>query len=128
MTDYTKLTKQELIQMLEQADINIIEELRLELADVKRTNEELRNAEFTRNEEKNKLIAQITTLGNQVADEKQKVGFLEMKLNELANVFEAYANSFKDQVSLIGVLHRNAKSIEELLDSKIEKYNGGNDK
>lgn len=123
--DYTKLTKQDLIKLLEDSDVEVVESLKAKIKDLERTNEELRNMEYTRIKEKEIIGGKLAKAEEEQVENKGKIKFLEHKLNELAQLFETYVVSYKDQVSLIGVLHRNAKSIEELLDSKIESFNGG---
>lgn len=128
MTDYTKLTKSELIKLIEESSADVVQSLRDQNLDLQRTNEELRNAEFSRKNTEDNHHAVLNKVSEELRNEKEKVKFMEGKFDELAALFEELGNSFKDQISLLGVLHRNAKTVEQLFDMKLEKYNnpGGN--
>jgi hypothetical protein len=53
---------------------------------------------------------------------------LKAYVNKLAGLFEEYVGSYKDQVSMLGVLLKNTQTVEKYLQGKIEEFNQGDNK
>lgn len=154
--DFIKMTKAELITELSEAikklddyevSIKHTEEATLtinnQLNAAIKLRDEAVNQEFNLRKEKEKIEKEFYDLQTkfiqlEVADKDQlkkledtynsKIKLLEGKLNSLAELFEEYIKSYKDQISIIDLFTRNIKSIDALLDKKITDYNGGSEK
>lgn len=128
--DYTKLTKQELIETIEtmEKDISKLkpenESLHLsnvslehQVNDSKTRVDQLRNESF----EKQRKIAELEqNLNSKI----ENIKFLENQLNGLTDLFNEIYVGLKDQNALLGVYNRNINNFQERIDAKISKFNG----
>jgi predicted nuclease with TOPRIM domain len=132
--DYSKLTKQELLEKLEVLQCEDCGDLKLNLKDaeykikdLEKSNEEIRKNEYEFRAEASRTIQtnneQIGVLSTENTELKSQLKFMEDKFKELAALFEEYVKAFKDQNALLGVFNRNTQYIEQHLDAKIKKFN-----
>lgn len=132
--DYSKLTKQELLEKLEGLQCEDCGDLKLQLKDAKykikdleASNAEIRKNEYDFRSESSQTIETqketIKTIGAEKSELKLQLTFMEDKFKELAEIFEEYVKAFKGQNVLLGAFNRNTQYIEEYLDLKIKKFN-----
>lgn len=132
--DYSKLTKQELLDKLEGFQCEDCGDLKLELKDAKyrikdleASTSEIRKNEYDFRAEASQTIEThketIKTIGAEKAELKLQLKFMEDKFKELAEFFEEYVGAFKDQTALLGAFNRNMNYVQEHLDLKIKKFN-----
>jgi predicted nuclease with TOPRIM domain len=132
--DYSKLTKQELLEQLEAMQCEDCGDIKLKLKDaeykikdLEKSNAEIRKNEYEFRAEASQTIeaqkGTIKTLTTENNDLKLQLNFMEDKFKELAALFEEYVKAFKDQNALLGVFNRNTQYIEQHLDAKIKKFN-----
>lgn len=136
--EYSKLTKQELIDHIESltcedcGDLKVgLNDANYKIKDLQKSNDEIRKSEYDFRSESSKIITNQQEVIKGLEEEKQelklRVKFMESKFNDLAEIFEEYVKAFKDQNALLGAFNRNREYIESFLDLKINKFNNGGD-
>jgi predicted transcriptional regulator len=136
--EYSKLTKQELINHIESLACEDCGDLKVNLSDanykikdLQKSNDDLRKSEYDFRSESSRVITNqqgtIQSLEEEKKELKLQIKFMETKFNELAEIFEEYVKAFKDQNALLGAFNRNREYIENHLDLKINKFNNGGD-
>lgn len=147
MNVYTKLTKAELIEVLETTSQKNLDERSKDEKEIQRLNKEVQklngeintlNGEFERlnggvsisqdriEQLKNESFEKqrsIHTLTETLKQKDEQIGFLENQLNGLSDLFNELYLGLKDQNSLLGVYSRNINNFQERIDVKIAKFN-----
>jgi hypothetical protein len=138
--DYSKLTKQELLDVLTNQETQKdksgyferqVEDLQKLVKEKERALEDQIKARDSAISETMRLQETviekeyvIKTNAEQKITQEKSYKFLEEKFNELAKLFEEYMTAFKDQIKLSEVMHKNSNYVLQALEIKIKKFNG----
>jgi hypothetical protein len=142
--DYSKLTKQELLDELLKRDYNSgnEEKIKQDLKTLTLENEELQKALKDQIKARDAAIASEHSKGKELDvlkkdfeitnefNQKQKevseknYKFLENRFNEMAELFQEYINAYKNHMSLSEAILKNGTYVVNALDLKIKKFNG----
>jgi predicted RNase H-like nuclease (RuvC/YqgF family) len=129
--------KEELVKkiVLLEAQVSVLtqenEELKIlktKLKEVEKSKEEITSNEHNVRKELVALQGQISLLNKNLEAKTKEVDVLKGELTRLANLFDEYIVSYKDQVKMLGVIHRNAQNVEKFLDDKVNDFNKGDKK
>ena len=102
-----------------------IAKLEEQVKDLTKTNEELRNSEYSKRKELQEVTAEKQKKEELIVAKESEIAMLKAELNKLASLFDEYIVNFKDQNKLLQVFVRNTQNIEAFLQSKIDAYNKG---
>jgi predicted RNase H-like nuclease (RuvC/YqgF family) len=102
-----------------------IAKLEAQVKDLTKTNEELRNSEYSKRKELQEVVAEKQKKEELIVAKESEIALLKAELNKLASLFDEYIVNFKDQNKLLQVFVRNTQNIEAFLQSKIDAYNKG---
>ena len=102
-----------------------IAKLETQVKDLTKTNEELRNSEYSKRKELQEVTAEKQKKEELIVAKESEIVMLKAELNKLASLFDEYIVNFKDQNKLLQVFVRNTQNIEAFLQSKIDAYNKG---
>lgn len=142
--DYTKLTKQELLDLLKEKEDNIFtcESCDKECQNLEQLVKEKEKALEDQIKARDEAITKSIEFENQCKSLKREqehieklfkqekenlqnsLKFMEEKFTELAKLFDEYIVAFKDQVKLSEVTSRNNNYVLQALELKIKKFNG----
>jgi len=129
--------KEELVKkiVLLEAQISVLtqenEELKFaknKLKELEKSKEEIIANEHNVRKELVALQSQNSLLNKNLETKTKELDVLKVELTRLANLFDEYIVSYKDQVKLLGVIHRNAQNVEKFLDDKVNDFNKGDKK
>ena len=129
--EYNKLTKSELIALLEKKEelIEKAEFHRKEYEAAKEVREQAVKESYDAKKELSRVEQRL-----QMTEEKLKASQKEFnnsiqvaknRYNELASIFDAYILAFDDQLLLSKVMVRNSENTISLLKGRIKKFNEG---
>jgi rRNA maturation protein Rpf1 len=138
--DYSKLTKQELLDILTNQEVQKDKSgyFERQVEDLQKLVEEKERALEDQIKARDSAISEMMRLQDTIIEKEyviktnaeQKITqeksykFLEEKFNELAKLFEEYMTAFKDQIKLSEVMYKNSNYVLQALEIKIKKFNG----
>jgi hypothetical protein len=138
--DYSKLTKQELLDILTNQEVQKdksgyferqVEDLQKLVKEKERALEDQIKARDSAISETMRLQETviekeyvIKTNAEQKINQEKSYKFLEEKFNDLAKLFEEYMTAFKDQIKISEVMYKNSNYVLQALEIKIKKFNG----
>lgn len=136
--DYTKLTKQQLIEKVI-ADEEVVKnaefykkefeaakKLREDVVESEyRLKKELKDCQQKDSVEVNRLKAELTSKEKSMELLNGVVNDTRKRFNDLALIFDQYIQALEDQYSLQQLLVRNTKNTIDLLKIKVNKFNEG---
>ena len=149
--DYSKLTKQELLDILTNQEVQkdksgyferqvedlqkILEEKEKAIEYEKKATKDqikardeiivkLRDLEDKNNEMQGQIEHLAKVKSQEIQNLEKSVKFIDGKYNDLAQLFEEYALAFKEQIKLSEVIFKNNNYVLQALEIKIKKFNG----
>jgi hypothetical protein len=149
--DYSKLTKQELLDILTNQEVQkdksgyferqvedlqkILEEKEKAIEYEKKATKDqikardevivkLRDLEDKNNQMQGQIEHLAYVKSQEIQNLEKSVKFIDGKYNDLAQLFEEYVLAFKEQIKLSEVMFKNNNYVLQALEIKIKKFNG----
>lgn len=111
-----------------QNSIKELDAIKKELADIKKSKEEIVANEHNIRQQMEKAKAEALAFPKALEAKDKQIEAMKADLTKLANLFDEYIVAYQDQVKMLQVFVKNTQTVEKYLSGKIEDFNGGNKK
>lgn len=111
-----------------QNSITELDAIKKELADVRKSREEIIGNEHNIRQQMEKAKAEAISVQKVLEGKDKQIEAMKSDLTKLANLFDEYIEAYQDQVKMLGVFLKNTQTVEKYLSGKINDFNGGSKK